>query len=165
MKKLIVLVIVMAAFASQNKATAQVKLNVNVNIGSQPAWGPVGYDRVEYYYMPDIDAYYYVPERRFVYLEGTRWIFAASLPARYRGFDLYTGYKVVINEPRPYLRGDVYRVKYAGYKGGRVPKQIIIRDSHDNRYKNNGPSRNDHDDRGNGKNKGRGKGHDKHDRD
>ncbi len=160
MKKLFTLVLLLTTLAAVSPAQAQVKLNVNINIGNQPVWGPVGYDYVEYYYLPDIDVYYYVPERRFIYLEGNRWIFAASLPGRYRGFDIYTGYKVVINEPRPYLRGDVYRVKYAPYKGGRGPRQVIIRDSHDNRYKQNGPSYNPHKDRGNGKNKGRGKGHD-----
>ncbi|MES2004797.1 MAG: hypothetical protein V4450_09765 [Bacteroidota bacterium] len=167
MKKLILLFVLFTAMVSQNKAGAQVRLNVNVNIGSQPVWGPVGYDHVDYYYMPDIDAYYYVPERRFIYLESNRWIFGASLPGRYRNYDLYGGYKVVVNEPRPWLRADVYRAKYAPYRGGRGPRQVIIRDSHDNRYKNNGRSYNDHEDNGNGKNKGRGngKGHDKHDRD
>lgn len=162
MKKIFTLAVLLSALAATAPAKAQVKLNVNINIGSQPVWGPVGYDYVEYYYLPDIDVYYYVPERRFIYLEGNRWVFAASLPGRYRGFDIYTGYKVVINEPRPYLRADVYRVKYAPYKGGRGPKQVIIRDSHDNRYKQNGPSFNPHEDRGNGKNKGRGKGHGNH---
>lgn len=42
-----------------NNAKAQVSLNIN--IGSQPVWGPTGYDHVDYYYFPDIDAYYYVP--------------------------------------------------------------------------------------------------------
>jgi hypothetical protein len=46
-------------------ASAQVR--VNINIGSQPVWGPVGYDHVDYYYLPDIETYYYVPTRQFVY--------------------------------------------------------------------------------------------------
>jgi hypothetical protein len=112
-------------------ATAQV--NVNVNIGNQPAWGPVGYERVDYYYMPDIDAYYYVPQRQFIYLEGRNWIFATGLPYRYRNYDLYRGYKVVVNEPRPYLRHKMYRQQYGHYRG--IRGQHIIRDDHNERYR------------------------------
>jgi hypothetical protein len=43
------------------------QVRVNINIGSQPVWGPVGYDHVDYYYLPDIETYYYVPTRQFVY--------------------------------------------------------------------------------------------------
>jgi hypothetical protein len=82
---------------------SKAQVNVNVNIGAQPLWGPTGYDVVEYYYLPDLQMYYYVPSHRFVYLNGSNWVFARSLPARYRGYDLYSGYKVVINEPKPYL--------------------------------------------------------------
>jgi hypothetical protein len=133
MKKLVfITVILLASTVSTKKALSQVSLGINVNIGSQPVWGPVGYDYVEYYYLPDIDVYYYVPRRQFVYLSGSRWIFAASLPVRYRAFDLYSGYKVVINEPRPYLHANVYRVKYAPYKGRH--SQVIIRNSNDPKY-------------------------------
>lgn len=160
MKKLTILVVLFFSIAMHQQTYGQVRLNINLNLGSQPAWGPVGYDRVDYYYMPDIDAYYNVPQRQFIYLEHDRWIFASSLPSRYSGYNLYSGYKVVVNEPRPYLRGNVYREKYADYRGGRGPRQEIIRDSHDERYKNNGRNNNHHEDHGNGKNKGRGNGKD-----
>lgn len=96
---------------------AQLRVHVNLNLGTQPGWGPAGYDYAEYYYMPDIDVYYCVPQRQFVYLDGGRWQFAYELPARYRNYNLYNGYKVVINEPRPYLRDDMYRERYGGYRG------------------------------------------------
>ena len=101
MKKIILITaIFLGAIAITKNSNAQVKVGVNINIGSQPVWGPVGYDYVDYYYMPDIDAYYYVPNRQFVYLSNGRWIFATSLPVAYRHYDLYSGYKVVINEPK-----------------------------------------------------------------
>ena len=161
MKKFTILSILILSMAFLQETNAQVKLNVNLNVGNQPAWGPVGYDHVDYYYLPDIDAYYNVPQRQFIYLDGRDWVFANSLPPRYSGYNLYNGYKVVVNEPRPYLRGDVYRVKYGKYKGNNGPRQVIIRDSHDERYKNNGRNDNEHEDNGNGKNKGRGNGKDK----
>jgi hypothetical protein len=109
------------------------QVDVNVNIGTQPLWGPAGYDVVEYYYLPDVEAYYYVPRRQFVYLNGGKWIFASSLPARYSSYNLYTGYKVVINEPKPYVYFNDHKVKYAKYKGGKN-KQTVIRDSRDPKY-------------------------------
>ena len=113
-----------------NDARAQV--SVGINIGLQPVWGPVGYDRADYYYFPDIDAYYDVPEHRYVYLEGGNWVFGAQLPPRYGNFDVYHSYKVVVNEPKPYMHADVYREKYAVYKGHH--DQQVIRDSHDPKY-------------------------------
>jgi len=110
-------------------AAAQVRVSVNVNIGTQPQWGPVGYDHVDYYYMPDIDAYYYVPRQQYIYLDGGRWIFAASLPARYGSYDVYRGYKVVVNEPQPYRHCEVYRERYGRYKG-HYGEQVCIRDHH-----------------------------------
>lgn len=154
MKKLMALTILFFSLVTYKQSNAQV--HINVNIGSQPAWGPVGYDHVDYYYMPDMDVYYNVPQRQFIYLEGNRWAFSSSLPARYRGYDIYNNYKVVVNEPRPYLRADEYRARYGRYRGDRAPRQVIIRDSHDQRYKNNDRENNDHQDNGNGKNRGHG---------
>jgi len=148
MKKALLLLLISFGYLSQQNADAQIRINANINIGNQPLWGPVGYDYVDYYYMPDIDVYYHVPQRQFIYLDRGKWIFAASLPGRYRGYNLYAVPKIVINEPRPYLRADVYRVKYKNWKG---PKQVVIRDSDDDRYRN-------HPGRGNGNGNGRGNG-------
>jgi hypothetical protein len=104
----------------------QAQVSVQVNIGSQPQWGPVGYDYVDYYYLPDIETYYYIPTRQFIYLEGDRWIFSANLPYRCRNYDLFGGYKVVITGRDPYRNHWEYRNRYAPncYRGS----QIIIRD-------------------------------------
>ena len=84
MKKIIlVITILFALIVSTHKAQAQVSVGVNVNIGSQPVWGPVGYDYAEYYYMPDIDVYYFVPRHQYVYLSGSNvgffYVIACSL--------------------------------------------------------------------------------------
>ena len=103
------------------------KAQISINIGAQPNWGPVGYDKVDYYYLPDIDAYYNVPKRQFIYQDGRNWVFKSSLPVAHRQYDLYHGYKVVLNEPRPYLRNDVHKNMYARYKGDR--SQGFIKDN------------------------------------
>lgn len=159
MKKLALLAILTCSMVIRQETRAQIRFNVNLNIGSQPAWGPVGYDRVDYYYLPDIDAYYNVPQRQFIYLEGNRWIFAGALPSRYRGYNLYNGYKVVVNEPKPYLRANDYRIKYERYKGGRGPSQEMIRDSHDEKYRNNHGNK-EHENNGRKEGKGKGRGRD-----
>ena len=61
MKKMIIGLAIVITSGMAVPASAQVRVNLNINIGSQPAWGPAGYDYVEYYYLPDIDVYYYVP--------------------------------------------------------------------------------------------------------
>lgn len=132
MKKVILLIAVVFMSITAKTAAAQLSLGVNINIGSQPVWGPVGYDRVDNYYLPDIDVYYNVPKRQYVYFDRGQWIFAGALPSRYSNYDLYKGYKVVINEDRPYRNAAVYRVKYAGNKNNH--SQQVIRNSHDEKY-------------------------------
>ena len=108
MKRLMMtLTIAIVAITAYN-SSAQVSLNIN--IGAQPNWGPRGYDYVEYYYLPEIRTYYHVPTRRYVYYEGNSWVRRTTLPRAYRGYDLYKGRKVVINEPRPYLRNRTTQV-------------------------------------------------------
>ena len=132
MKKTFLIAIILMSGLIFKTATAQFRVGISINIATQPAWGPVGYDHVEYYYLPDIDAFYYVPNRQYIYLQRGRWIFSASLPPMYRNYDLYSGYKVVINEPRPYRNAESYRTRYSNYRGNR--SQEVIRNSNDSRY-------------------------------
>jgi hypothetical protein len=131
MKKFILFVaLIVSVLFSAQPIGAQVR--VHVNIGLQPLWGPTGYDYVDYYYIPDIDAYYDVPHASYVYFDDGRWITARELPPRYRDFDLYRAHKVVINEPSPWLRHEHYRDMYSGYRGRH--DQEFIRDSHEEKY-------------------------------
>ena len=161
MKKMILILAFIAGGIVYKPAQAQV--SINFNIGAQPVWGPVGYDYVEYYYMPDIGVYYYVPRHQFVYLSNGRWIFASYLPVQYRSYNLYSGYKVVINEPQPYLHYQTHRVVYAKYKGN-YGRQVIIRNSNEPKYYvNRGhPKYNGGEGRGKGRGNGNGMGKGKH---
>lgn len=99
----------------------QAQVSVNVNIGSPPMWGPVGYSNVQYYYLPDVQAYYDVPSSMFIYQSGGVWIHRTYLPTRYRNYDLYNGYKVVMtgyHGKTPYTHYNQHKIKYAkGYRG------------------------------------------------
>jgi hypothetical protein len=129
MKKKILLIAVIFS-CLLNQANAQISVHVNLNL--QPVWGPVGHDYVEYYYIPDLDCYYDVQNQEYVFFEEGRWIPMRNLPPQYANFDLYSGYKVVVNEPTPWMHNDRYRTQYAGYRGRHG--QAVIRDSRDQKY-------------------------------
>jgi len=139
MKRIVLAVIIGVASFSSIKANAQVSLNIN--IGSQPSWGPAGYNHVDYYYLPDVDAYYNVSAQQYVYLINGQWVFRKTLPPRYSGYNLYNGYKVVMNTPKPYLNHAQNLKQYSKYRNYHG-KQGNIRDSKDKRYataRNNRP--------------------------
>ena len=134
MKKLIFTAIILISCLSVKFAEAQVSVGVGLNIGSQPDWGPVGFNNASYYYIPDVGAYYDVNAHEYIYFENNAWVHRGYLPPRYRNYNLYGGYKVVINDRNPWLRDNDYRTRYAGYRGRH--DQPMIRDSHDSRYAN-----------------------------
>lgn len=115
-KTLAALAIIMTVSLTAASVQAQVRVGININIGQQPPWRLSGYDYVEYYYLPEIECYYNVPQRQFIHLSNGRWVFSASLPARYRNYNLYTGYKVVVNRPRAYRYFEQDRRMYGRYE-------------------------------------------------
>ena len=157
-KKLFSVLVVVASLLLANTSHAQV--SVNINIGSQPQWGPTGYDYAEYYYMPDIESYYYVPRQQFVYMSGGRWVFSSNLPPRYANYDLYNGYKVVLKERDAYRHFNDHRARYARYRNYDNRQETI--GSHDNgnhygQYKNKDKGQGRGNDRDRGNNRGNGK--------
>ena len=131
MRYFFVLIIVVLCMAN----TLNAQVHINLNLDSQPIWGPTGNDYVENYYFPDIEAYYNVPQHRFYYNEKGKWISRASLPSRFGSFDLYNSYKVVVNNPQPWKNDATYKAKYASFKGRH--DQQPIRDSKDSKYFSN----------------------------
>jgi|SRR5659263_3151 len=146
--------------------TAQGQVSVNFHIGTAPAWGPRGYDNVRYYYLPDVEAYYDVNTAMFIYISGNTWIRRSYLPSRYRGYNLYQGRKVVMNNYHgnsPYYNHKVYRAKYGrGNQGHQQQNMGNRNEGNGNRrsvmntrnYRNDRNYRNEGNDRNGGKNKG-----------
>jgi len=99
----------------------QAQVSVHVNLGTAPQWGPAGYSDARYYYLPDVESYYDVQNSRFIYYDGRSWVRRTNLPGRYRNYDLYNGYKVVMTDyrgNRPYQYHRSYKAKYhKGYRG------------------------------------------------
>lgn len=105
--------------------SAQAQISVQVNLGTPPQWGPSGYSDVQYYYLPDVEAYYDVHSSKFIYYHGNSWIHSSSLPNRYKDYDLYSGYKVVMSDyhgKTPYTHFHEHKGKYKkGYRGKPQP--------------------------------------------
>jgi len=114
----------------------QAQVSVNVNVAEPPAWGPVGYSNAKYYYLPDVQAYYDLPSSQFIYIKNGKWFRSSYLPGNFRNYNLYNGYKVVLNDYRgahPYYYFKNHKVKYyKGYKGS--PQKTIGKNLH---YKSN----------------------------
>jgi hypothetical protein len=132
------------------------QLSINLHLGTAPSWGPAGYASVDYYYLPDIQAYYDIRASQFIYISGGTWIRSRNLPRQYRDYDLDRGYKVVLNDyhgSRPYANYRYDRKKYyRGYKGS---PQRSIGNRHEE-YSNNGnrEGRNNNGNYGNKENRG-----------
>jgi hypothetical protein len=158
MKTLKMITLGMLLFFASNSINAQI--SVNVNIGAQPSWGPVGYSSVDYYYIPDVQSYYDVRATQFIYLNNGAWIRSNRLPAQYRSYDLNRGYKVVLNDyhgSRPYDNYRSHKVKYyKGYKG--KPQQSLGYRNNGNKNHGNYNNNGHHDNHGNSKGHGE-KGH------
>lgn len=137
MKKMIFMAALIAGLFSLTPASAQIHVNVNIN--SQPAWGPSGYDYARYYFIPEINAYYDVASRLYVYQNGNSWIKRRALPARYKNFDLYGAYKVVLNGSNPWNKHSAYKRQYGKFIN-QHNKQTSLRD-----YRKNGGNKNGHD--------------------
>jgi hypothetical protein len=106
--------------------------------------------------MPDIDAYYDVPNHQYVYYDNNVWVHNRALPPRFGNFDRYHSYKVVVNQRNPWEHHDQIRGRYTNYRGRH--DQAVIRDTHDARYKNHWheDGRGGHEDKGRGHDHGHG---------
>jgi hypothetical protein len=96
-------------------AQASAQVSINVNIGTAPAWGPVGYTDVRYYYLPDVAMYYDINRSEYIYLNNGGWVRTAVVPVAYSNYNFYNGYKVVLTDYRggtPYRYYKSHRVKY-----------------------------------------------------
>ncbi|MDU1903959.1 MAG: hypothetical protein E6772_04175 [Dysgonomonas sp.] len=131
MKKIVFIVCIMLATGLFNTTNAQ-NINININLDNQPAWGPTGYDYAGYYYFPDLNVYFDIDNSLFYYLSGSKWTSDRYLPSKYSKKDLYSLYKVVVNDNQPWLNNKNHKKEYSNYKNKK--NQAVIRNSNDSRY-------------------------------
>jgi hypothetical protein len=102
-------------FIAVSSAQAQTKTTTTV---TYPDWGVAGQDAT-YYYIPATETYYDIRSKQYIYQEDGKWVRNNSMPAAYADYDLYNGYKVVLNqETEPFTDFESMKIKYAkDYKG------------------------------------------------
>jgi len=142
MKKIMLVLIAIFLMTGTQQTKAQV--SVSVNIGTPPAWGVYGCDDTRYYFIPDIDIYYDVWYGYYWYLDNGAWVYTTILPHRYRYYDFYNGYKVVLgyrgNTPYRYYHDHCNR--YYSYRNYHGPRQITYYDRGGYSGRSYAPSRN-----------------------
>lgn len=129
MKKLIFLSALITSSFFVKTADAQIGVHFNINLGPRPVYAPVPPPPPvadDYYYLPDAEAYYSVPEHVYYYQSEGRWVGSPRLAGRFEGYDYSRMRHYAINEPRPYLRNDYYRNHFNG-------PQFASRDNRDYR--------------------------------
>jgi len=119
MKK--VFIISAIAFGSLIYKAADAQIGVSVGVGFAPRGVEVtdqqlqyGEQDDDYYYLPDVDAYYNVFEQCYYYFDGENWVSAAYLPGGYRDYDWQNAPHYEVRAVRPYLRDDFYRDRFHG---------------------------------------------------
>jgi len=144
MKKLVLLSAIAISGLFYNTANAQIRIHLGINlfphhvyvrpavVDVQPAPvvyqdnGPADYDNNDdYYYLPDVNAYYNVAQQCYYYNDGDNWISCAYLPGEYRNYDWMHARRFEVRAPRPYLHNDLYMGRYHG-----VNYQWAHRDDH-----------------------------------
>ncbi len=144
MKKLVLLSAIAISGLFYNTANAQIRIHLGINlfphhvyirpavVDVQPAPvvyednRPADYDtNDDYYYLPDVNAYYNVAQQCYYYNDGDNWISAAYLPGEYRNYDWMHARRFEVRAPRPYLHNDLYMNRYHG-----VNNQWAHRDDH-----------------------------------
>lgn len=101
-----------AGCSSYNYATTEPQV-----IYENPQWAPDYYAGVRYYYLPDIEVYYDLTMRDFIYLNNGRWMYSRMLPPMYSYYDLYSGYVILLNTNiyRPWMHHQYYVSHYPRY--------------------------------------------------
>ena len=131
MKKLAILSAIALSGLIYNTASAQIRINFGLHI--RPVYAryhapvvveqPVYQEPVQvyddsndddYYYLPDVDAYYNVSAGCYYYNNGDNWVSAAYLPGAYRNYDWRSVRRYQVREHRPFARADFYRSRFNG---------------------------------------------------
>lgn len=153
MKKIMMVLTIALGLTATAANSALAQVNIQINIGQQPGWGPTGYDHVDFYYLPELNCYYDVMRGQFIIPVRNSWVYSRTVPAGYRNIDLYRTYKVVVNQSAPYRYNSSHMRQYARYRTNH--NQLVIRNSKDYKYYQSAGHPNHNQWRGNNGNVGR----------
>jgi hypothetical protein len=127
MKKLIIMSALVISGLSYKTADAQIGINIGFHLHTHQVYAPepvvveqpVYQEQApdDYYYLPDVEAYYSIPQHCYYYQDGDRWISAAYLPGRYHDYDWRSERRYEVRAIHPYMHHDFYRAHYGGFLG------------------------------------------------
>jgi hypothetical protein len=117
MKKIALLAGIAFSLLTSVSSQAQVRISFNMGLPVvQQTW--YDYDD-DYYYMPEVEAYYNVRRGLYIYPDNGGWVTANCLPPRYNGYTYGSGRYIRVRDRAPFSRNDYYRRQYAtNYNGG-----------------------------------------------
>ncbi len=159
MKKIVLISAIVFSGLYYNTANAQIRVHLGLNFSPRPVYvpervvvqqpveytEPANYDGDEdYYYLPDVDAYYSVTEQCYYYNDGDQWVSAAYLPGAYRDYDWRASRRFEVRAPRPFMHNDYYRTRFGGTAfNGRWDRDNNREYARDNHFNGNEYGRND----------------------
>jgi hypothetical protein len=112
-------------------SSIQAQVSVNLNIGTAPSWGL--WMHKQNTIICQMFKLIMTLELQFVYFGNNRWVRSRYLPRQYRNYDLYNGYKVVLNGyhgNRPYAHYRNHRQRYSANYRIIVKDQLARHDNH-----------------------------------
>ena len=115
MKKITLIIAIIAASFIATDSKSQVRFNVQVNVG-HPTRIVRQTSNCAFYYYPEIGIYYNPYNADFIYWDCNRWVASRSLPEAYYGYDFNAGYSVSVYGENPWYRDAYYRNQYEGYR-------------------------------------------------
>jgi len=82
-----------------------------------PQWAPPYYPGARYYYLPDMELYYDLSAREFIYLSNGRWVYSPYIPSIYSNYDLNNEFCIVLNRDvyMPWMHHQYYVSHYPRY--------------------------------------------------
>jgi len=79
-----------------------------------PTWAAPYYSGARYYYLPDIETYYDLSSREFIYLNNGQWNYSSEFPSIMGNFDLNNCFSIVldVNVFQPWMHHQYYVSHY-----------------------------------------------------
>ncbi|WP_130734142.1 hypothetical protein [Flavobacterium sp. J27] len=126
--KLIALLFFIFASLFALQSNAQVSVSVSINANANRAYAPEyrhvhtarcnHYEAVEYYYYPEIEAYFDINSSVYIYYTSNGWVRSKTLPRYCNQYDVRRGYRVALDYHghKPYTYFNNHKRKYKAKK-------------------------------------------------
>ena len=111
--KLAQIAVAICLFFFTFQAQAQ-RISVNINVNSAPREVVYVEPTPNYYYYPEIEAYFDINSSVYIYFQGNSWVRSRYLPTHCSGYDVRHGQRVVLDYygQRPYTHFHDHKKKY-----------------------------------------------------